>query len=82
SIDIDESNKEEDSSNSGGEELINEIGIENLNIDDLKINFMNIIECEHNFEKDTGLDSNPCNWCKWYPSKYKRAKCNKCFIEG
>ena len=82
SIDIDENNKEEDSSNSEGEELINEIGMENLNMDDLKINFMNIIECEHNFEKDSGLDSNPCNWCKWYPSKYKRAKCNKYFIEG
>ena len=51
SIDIDENNKEEDSSNSEGEELINEIGIENLNIDDQKINFMNIIDCEHNFEK-------------------------------
>ena len=82
SIDIDEGNKEEDSSNSEGEELIDEIGIENLDIDDLKINLMNIIKCEHNFEKNTGLDSNPCNWCRWYPSKYKRAKCNKCFIEG
>ena len=43
---------------------------------------MNIVECEHNFEKDTGLDSNPCCWCKWYPSKNKTAKRSKCFKEG
>ena len=71
SIDVEEQTNTESSSISEGEELINEIGLVDLNLEDLQVNFMNIGECEHNFEKDTGLDSNPCCWWKWYPSKIK-----------
>lgn len=44
---------------------------------------MNILqECNRSFEKHQGLNSSLCNFCKWYPSKDKKAKCKECYLEG
>lgn len=79
-----EENTQIDSSESEEEELINEIGLEKLNLEEIQVNtLVNISEeCNHDFEKNKGLDSNQCFICKWYPSKDRRAKCKSCYLEG
>ena len=48
-----------DSSDSGEEEFINEIGLEKTNSD--YYDLVNLIkECEHEFKEGKGLDSNQC----------------------
>ncbi|KAL3505235.1 hypothetical protein ACH5RR_035076 [Cinchona calisaya] len=40
------------------------------------------IDCDHNWQKNKGLDSKPCLFCDWYPATNKRSKCNLCFNEA
>lgn len=36
---------------------------------------MNISQkCNHEFERNKGIDSNKCILCKWYPSREKKGK--------
>ena len=42
---------------------------------------MNII-CEHEWKKNSGLDSIRCFKCKWFRDKLHRGKCKKCYLEG
>lgn len=67
---------ESDSSDSEKDELINEIGTDlqpPLELEELQFsNMMNIIQdCNHEFERQKGIDSNQCSICRWYPSKDK-----------
>ena len=40
------------------------------------------ITCEHEWKKNSGLDSIRCFKCKWFPDRLHRAKCKKCYLEG
>ena len=42
---------------------------------------MDII-CEHEWKKNSGLDSIRCFKYKWFPDRLHRAKCKKCYLEG
>lgn len=75
-----------DGSDSDNEALRNEMGLElkDLDLEELQIStMMNILqECEHEFERNKGIDSSQCILCRWYSSREKRAKCKFCYAEG
>ena len=82
SVEMEERNYSENS-DSDNEEFINEIGMELKDLDLELSTMMNISqECNHEFERNKGIDSNQCVFCKWYPSRDKRAKCKFCYAEG
>jgi len=73
--------RQQDSSDSEEETLVNEIGLDKIDLKIKDYTFVNIL-CDHQFCKGKGLDSQRCFNCTGYPSKDKRAKCVNCNIEG
>ena len=65
-----------ENSDSENEDLINELA----ELDFLGTKFMDII-CEHEWKKNSGLDSIRCFKCKWFPDRLHREKCKKCYLE-
>ena len=62
---------------SENEDLINEL----TELDLSRTEFMDKI-CEHEWKKNSGLDSIRCFKCKWFLDRLHRAKCKKCYLDG